>query len=174
MYIFFISIIQLLFIIMEFITYDFDVHLPMELKYNICDYVEPDVGLSTLFPTDDDLYELLYDVAYYYQGYAVIMMMGDFSEYFPGRKDDHDEILSHFTYCWKERVSEGVNKGRKMYMYDELDNFDYSEFVDAIFHLLQPILHDKTQISPTYGLVKKYIERYERAINDCNSEEDDA
>ena len=32
MYIFFISITQLLFIIMEFITYDFSMLLPMELK----------------------------------------------------------------------------------------------------------------------------------------------
>ena len=170
MYIFFISITQLLFIIMEFITYDFSVPLSMELKYNICDHVEPDVGLATLFQTDDRLYELLYDVAYYYQGYAVIMMMDDFSEYFPGHKDDHDEILSQFTYCWKERISEGVNKGRKMYMYDELDSFDYGDFVNAIFHLLQPILHDKTQNSPMYGLMKKYIKRYESAINDCDSE----
>jgi hypothetical protein len=159
---------------MEFIKYDFDVPLPMELKYNICDSVEPDLELATLFQTDGRFCELLFDVAYHYQGFAVIMMMDDFSEYFPGRTGDRDEIVSRFTYCWKERATEGVNKGRKMYMYDELEDFNYGDFVDEIFKLLQPILHDKTQSYPMYGLVKKYIGRYERAINEWDSEEDGA
>lgn len=136
--------------------------LPMDLQHIVYHYVEPEVDLAVLFPTDDHFHHFLCDVAYEYQGHAVEIMLDDFTDCFPHMGNEHYDILSRFTYCYRERV-EG---GRKIYQYDALDNFDYIEYVNVLYELLCPMLRSSEHSHTMYELVKKYIHRYENATKE--------
>jgi len=140
-------------------------YLPTELQYIIYTYVEPEVELATLFPTDDDFYNIIYDTAYAHHGYAVIQMLDYIKECVPFLdggpygESEINTIMASFTYFWKDRVN-----GFKRYLYEEIIDADYDEYINAVYALLHPMLREPEHSHALYKLVKKYMDYYESAI----------
>lgn len=139
-------------------------YLPIELQDIVYTYVEPEVELAALFPTNDDFYYMIYNTAYAHHGYAVIQMLDYIKECFPvldkGPYGDSEinTIMRRFTYYWKERVN-----GYKHYLYEENDDADYDEYINAVYELLHPMLREPTHSHALYNLVKKYRNYYKNA-----------
>jgi len=127
--------------------------LPYELQRYTYSFIYPDVRLACGFPSDESIYNLLFELVETYKEFStgtVELLSNIFYKYFPSKtvyQQSENELIVKYLY----RVFDKDERGRHMHWYEETGDTDYNGFIQELY---EKIIYQKNNTGDTKLLYK--------------------
>ena len=132
--------------------------LPYELQRYTYSFIYPDVRLACGFPSDESIYNLLFELVETYKEFTtgtIELVSNIFYRYFPSKtvyQQSENELIVKYLY----RVFDKDDSGRHIHWYEETGDTDYNGFIQELY---EKIRYEKNKTGDTkllYKMVASY------------------